>query len=376
MQTRKMFEEVTARPDLPGLEREIMERWEREGTYQASLEQRRDAPRWVFYEGPPTANGRPGTHHVLARAFKDLFPRYRTMKGYLVERKAGWDTHGLPVELEIEKKLGISGKQQIEEFGIERFNELCRRSVYEDVDAWTDMSKRMAFWQDYEDAYWTLTPDYIQSVWWALKTMWDRGLIYRGFRVAPYCPRCMTPLSSHELAQGYKDDTPDPSVFLRFRLRSDPGTSLLAWTTTPWTLPGNVALAVGEDVDYVKVEQEVDVPSPPPALAGHVPREGGGTERLILAESRLEVLHGEYRVVERLKGADLVGLEYEPLCPYLRDWLGAEAKAWYVVAADFVSTEEGTGIVHTAAAYGADDLRLCQEQGIPFRHTVDLRGRF
>jgi isoleucyl-tRNA synthetase len=356
MQTRKTFEEVTARPDLPGLEREIMERWEREGTYQASLEQRRDAPRWVFYEGPPTANGRPGTHHVLARAFKDLFPRYRTMKGYLVERKAGWDTHGLPVELEIEKKLGISGKQQIEEFGIERFNELCRRSVYEYVDAWTDMSKRMAFWQDYEDAYWTLTPDYIQSVWWALKTMWDRGLIYRGFRVAPYCPRCMTPLSSHELAQGYKDDTPDPSVFLRFRLRSDPGTSLLAWTTTPWTLPGNVALAVGEDVDYVKVEQD--------------------GERLILAESRLEVLHGEYRVVERLKGRDLVGLEYEPLFPYLRDWLGAEAKAWYVVAADFVSTEEGTGIVHTAAAYGADDLRLCQEKGIPFRHTVDLRGRF
>jgi isoleucyl-tRNA synthetase len=356
MQTRKIFEEVTARPDLPWMEREIMERWEREGTYQASLERRRDAPRWVFYEGPPTANGRPATHHVLARAFKDLFPRYRTMKGYFVERKAGWDTHGLPVELEIEKKLGISGKQQIEEFGIERFNELCRRSVYEYVDAWTDMSKRMAFWQDYDDAYWTLTPDYIQSVWWALKTMWDRDLIYRGFRVAPYCPRCMTPLSSHELAQGYKDDTPDPSVFVRFRLRSDPKTSLLAWTTTPWTLPGNVALAVGEDVDYVKVEQ--------------------GDERLVLAESRLEVLEGEYRVVERLKGADLVGLEYEPLFPYLRDWLGAEAKAWYVVAADFVSTEEGTGIVHTAAAYGADDLRLSQEKGIPFRHTVDLRGRF
>jgi isoleucyl-tRNA synthetase len=356
MQMTRTFEEVTARPNLPALERETMERWEREGTFQASLEQRRDAPRWVFYEGPPTANGRPGTHHVLARAFKDLFPRYRTMKGYFVERKAGWDCHGLPVELEIEKKLGISGKQQIEAFGIDRFNELCRQSVYEYVDAWTHMSRRMAFWLDYDNAYWTLTSDYIQSVWWALKTMWDRDLIYKGFRVAPYCPRCMTPLSSHELAQGYKDDTPDPSVFVRFRLRGDPSTSLLAWTTTPWTLPGNVALAVGADVDYVKVRQD--------------------GEQLILAESRVEVLKGEYEVVERLEGADLVGLEYEPLFPYLRRLLGEDAKAWYVVDADFVSTEEGTGIVHTAAAYGADDLRLCQEKGIPFRHTVDLRGRF
>jgi isoleucyl-tRNA synthetase len=215
----------------------------------------------------------------------------------------------------------------------------------------------MAFWADYENAYWTLTSDYIQSVWWALKTMWDKGLIYKGFRVAPYCPRCMTPLSSHELAQGWHEDTPDPSVFVRFRLRRDPSTSLLAWTTTPWTLPGNVGLAVGEDVDYVRVRQ--------------------GGEQLILAESRLEVLEGEYEVVERLKGADLVGLEYEPVYPYLREWLGAEgAGAWRVVDADFVSTSDGTGIVHTAAAYGADDLRLAQEKGIPFRHTVDLRGRF
>jgi isoleucyl-tRNA synthetase len=352
MQTKKAFEEVTARPDLPGQEREIVALWEREGTYAASLAQRKDAPRWVFYEGPPTANGRPGTHHVLARAFKDLFPRYRTMKGYYVERKAGWDTHGLPVELEVEKKLGISGKQQIEEFGIERFNELCRQSVYEYVDAWTDMSKRMGFWQDYDDAYWTLTSDYIQSVWWALKTMWDRGLIYKGFRVAPYCPRCMTPLSSHELAQGYQDDVADPSVYVRFRLKDDPSTSILAWTTTPWTLPGNVALAVGEDVDYVKVEQ--------------------GDEYLILAEARLDVLEGEYRVVGRMKGAGLVGLDYEPLYTYLPP----KERAWYVVSADFVSVDEGTGVVHTAAAYGADDLRLCQEKGIPVRHTVDLRGRF
>jgi len=351
MQT-KVFDEVSSRPSLPELEREVMERWEREGTYEASLERRRGGPAWIFYEGPPTANGRPGTHHVLARAFKDLFPRYRTMKGFFVERKAGWDTHGLPVELEVEKKLGISGKQQIEEFGVERFNELCRQSVYEYVDAWTQISKRMGFWQDYDDAYWTLTSDYIQSVWWALKTMWDRGLVYKGFRVAPYCPRCMTPLSSHELAQGYKDDTRDPSVFIRFRLRDEPGTSVLAWTTTPWTLPGNVALAVGEDVDYVKVRQ--------------------GDEHLILAEARLGVLDGEYEVVDRFKGGALVGRDYEPLYTYLPP----KERAWYVVSADFVSVEDGTGVVHTAAAYGADDLKLCQERGIPVRHTVDLRGRF
>ena len=351
MQT-KVFDEVSSRPSLPELEREVMERWEREGTYEASLERRRGGPAWIFYEGPPTANGRPGTHHVLARAFKDLFPRYRTMKGFFVERKAGWDTHGLPVELEVEKRLGISGKQQIEEFGIERFNELCRQSVYEYVDAWTQISKRMGFWQDYDDAYWTLTSDYIQSVWWALKTMWDRGLVYKGFRVAPYCPRCMTPLSSHELAQGYKDDTRDPSVFIRFRLKDEPGTSVLAWTTTPWTLPGNVALAVGEDVDYVKVRQ--------------------GDEHLILAEARLGVLDGEYEVVDRFKGGALVGRDYEPLYTYLPP----KERAWYVVSADFVSVEDGTGVVHTAAAYGADDLRLCQEKGIPVRHTVDLRGRF
>src|ERR1700716_947001 len=296
MQTKGVFEAVSSRPHLPDMERQVMELWEAEGTFQRSLSWREDGPRFVFYEGPPTANGRPGTHHVLARAFKDVFGRYRTMKGFYVERKAGWDTHGLPVELEIEKKLGISGKQQIEEFGIERFNELCRQSVYQYVDAWTEFSKRMAFWQDYENAYWTLSSEYIQSVWWALKTMWERGLIYKGFRVAPYCPRCATPLSSHELAQGYRDNVRDPSVYVRFRLKKDPNTSILAWTTTPWTMPGNGALAVQPDVDYVKVRQ--------------------GDEFLILAEARLSVLDGEYQVVDRFKGSALVGQDYEPLYPY------------------------------------------------------------
>jgi len=362
MQTKKRFDDVTSRVSFPELELEIMRAWEQEQTFQRSLDLRQGGPRFVFYEGPPTANGKPGTHHVLARTFKDVVPRYRTMKGYYVERKAGWDTHGLPVELEIERKLGISGKQQIEEFGIDKFNELCRQSVFEYVDDWRRFSERMAFWQDYDNAYWTLNSDYIQSVWWALKRMWDQELIYKGFRVAPYCPRCMTPLSSHELAQGYKDDIPDPSVYVRFRLRDDPTTAILSWTTTPWTLPGNVALAVGNDFDYVKVKQRGARGAPPDR-----------DEYLILAAARTGVLHGEFEVVERMKGSDLVGLNYEPLYTYL---VPEGAKAFLVVDADFVSLEEGTGVVHTSAAYGADDLRLCQEKGVLVRHTVDLRGRF
>jgi len=349
-----MFEKVDQKVNFPDLEKQVLAKWKEEGTFQKSLELRAGRPRFVFYEGPPTANGKPATHHILARAFKDLFPRYKTMKGFYVERKAGWDTHGLPVEIEIEKKLGISGKFEIEnEIGIERFNQLCRDSVYEYVDDWVVFSERMGFWLDYDNAYWTLTSDYIQSVWWALSEMWKQGLVYKGFRVAPYCPRCATPLSSHELAQGYRDNVPDPSVFIRFRLKNDPKTSILAWTTTPWTLPGNVALAVGPDVDYVKVRQ--------------------GNEFLILAQARLEVLDGSYEIVERMKGEDLVGLDYEPLYPYS---IPSEGRAHYVVDADFVSTEEGTGVVHTSALYGVDDLRISQEKGIPFRHTVGLDGKF
>jgi isoleucyl-tRNA synthetase len=350
-----MFDKVDQKVSFPELEKRLMARWKEEGTYQKSLELRAGKPRFVFYEGPPTANGKPATHHILARAFKDLFPRYKTMKGFYVERKAGWDTHGLPVEIEVEKKLGISGKFDIEnEIGIERFNELCRASVHEYVSDWVAFSERMAFWQDYDNAYWTLTSDYIQSVWWALSEMWKQGLVYKGFRVAPYCSRCATPLSSHELAQGYRDNVPDPSVFVRFKLKSDPNTAILAWTTTPWTLPGNVALAVDNDIDYIKVKD-------------------GQDDFLILAESRLEVLKESPEVVDRMKGSDLVGLDYEPLFPYS---IPSQGRAHYVVDADFVSTEEGTGVVHTSALYGVDDLRLCQEKGIPFSHTVGLDGKF
>jgi isoleucyl-tRNA synthetase len=350
-----VFDKVDQKVSFPELEKQLMARWKEEGTFQKSLELRSGKPRFVFYEGPPTANGKPATHHILARAFKDLFPRYKTMKGFYVERKAGWDTHGLPVEIEIEKKLNISGKFDIEnEIGIERFNELCRASVHEYVSDWVAFSERMGFWLDYDNAYWTLTSDYIQSVWWALNEMWKQGLVYKGFRVAPYCSRCATPLSSHELAQGYRDNVPDPSVYVRFRLKNDPKTSILAWTTTPWTLPGNVALAVDNDVDYIKVKD-------------------GEDGFLILAEARLEVLSEAPQVVERMKGRDLVGLEYEPLYPYS---VPSEGRAQYVVDADFVSTEEGTGVVHTSALYGVDDLRLCQEKGIAFRHTVGLDGKF
>jgi isoleucyl-tRNA synthetase len=349
-----VFEKVDQRVSFPDLEREVMEKWKKEDTFQRSLALREGKPRFVFYEGPPTANGKPATHHILARAFKDLFGRYKTMKGYYVERKAGWDTHGLPVEIEVEKKLGISGKFEIEhEIGVERFNELCRQSVYEYVEDWRAFSERMAFWQDYDHAYWTLDSDYIQSVWWALSEMWKQDLVYKGFRVAPYCTRCATPLSSHELAQGYKDNVPDPSVFIKFRLKKDPKTSILAWTTTPWTLPGNVALAVDPNIVYVKVKD--------------------GDEFLILAEARIAVLTNPPEVVERMMGADLVGLDYEPLFPYS---VPEEGRAQYVVDADFVSTDEGTGVVHTSALYGVDDLRLCQEKGIPFKHTVGLDGKF
>jgi len=348
------MEKVDQRVKFPELEKQLMARWKEENTFQSSLDLRQDRPRFVFYEGPPTANGMPGTHHILARSFKDLFGRYKTMKGFYVERKAGWDTHGLPVELEVEKSLNISGKFDIEnEIGIERFNRLCRESVYKYVDQWVAFSQRMAFWLDYDNAYWTLTSDYIQSVWWALSEMWNQGLVYKGFRVAPYCPRCATPLSSHELAQGYRDNVPDPSVYIRFRLKKEPTTSILAWTTTPWTLPGNVALAVDKDVDYVKVKQN--------------------DELLILAEARTSILDGPFEVVERLKGRDLIGLDYEPVYPYS---IPEKGRAHYVVGADFVSTEEGTGVVHTSALYGVDDLRLCQQEGIPFKHTVDLNGRF
>jgi isoleucyl-tRNA synthetase len=348
------FSPVPSRARFAEAELETLELWRRGRVFERSLEWRRDAPPYVFYEGPPTANGLPGIHHVLSRSYKDLFARHRQMAGFSVERKAGWDTHGLPVELEIERALHISGKRQIEEYGVERFNALCKESVNEYIDQWREMSERLGFWLDFDHPYRTYDSTYIESVWWSLKQLFDQDLLYRGYKVTPYCPRCQTSLSSHELSQGYQDDTPDPSVYVKFRLNdSDGNTHLLAWTTTPWTLPGNVALAVHPDETYVRVAQH--------------------GQSYILARARLEVLDPGFKVLEEMPGSDLVDSTYEPL---FTDML-PEGLAFVVVAApELVSMSEGTGIVHTAAAYGAADLELCQRKGIAVRHVVGLDGRF
>jgi isoleucyl-tRNA synthetase len=345
---------VSSRAQFAAGELEILELWKRTRLFERTLEWRRGAPPFVFYEGPPTANGLPGLHHVLSRAFKDVFSRYRQMCGFSVERKAGWDTHGLPVELEVERALKISGKKQIEEYGVDRFNALCKQSVNEYIDQWREMSQRLGFWLDFDHAYRTYDGTYIESVWWSLKQLWDHDRLYQGYKVAPYCPRCQTSLSSHELSQGYQEDTPDPSVYVKFRLNdSDGRTYLLAWTTTPWTLPGNVALAVHPAEPYVRVQQ--------------------GDESYILAKARLHVLDGPYEVLEEMSGSALVDLSYEPL---FTDML-PDGLAFIVTdAPEMVSMDEGTGIVHTAAAYGVSDLDLCQRKGIAVRHVVGLDGRF
>jgi isoleucyl-tRNA synthetase len=348
------FEPVANPVSFPDLEESVLQFWRRERIFERGLEQRGGARRFVFYEGPPTANGLPGVHHVLARSFKDCFLRYQQMQGRLVERRGGWDTHGLPVELEVERSLRIGSKQEIEQLGVEEFNRLCRANVMKYIDEWERLTDRIGFWLDLKSAYRTFDTDYIESVWWSLKQIHDRGWLFRGYRVAPYCPRCQTSLSSHELAQpgAYRDDTPDPALTIRFRLAEDPTTSILAWTTTPWTLPGNLGLAVGPEIEYVKVRQ--------------------GEEHLILAKSRLEVLEAGFEVEEEIRGRDLLGLRYQPLFKYLPQ----QPAAFQVLAGDFVATDEGTGVVHTAGAYGEDDLRLCQEAGIVVRHTVGLDGRF
>jgi len=347
-----MFAEVSTRAGFPEMELDVLRFWKEHDIFHKSLKNREGRPPFVFYEGPPTANNPPGIHHVLSRALKDLFPRYKTMRGYYVERKAGWDTHGLPVEIEVEKQLGFSGKQDIEKFGIEAFNKLCRESVFKYIDQFAEVTERMGYWVDLDKAYRTLDTTYMESVWWILKQIWDKGLLYQGFKVVPYCPRDQTPLSSHELAQGYRDDVEDPSVYVKFELADQPKTYFLAWTTTPWTLPGNVALAVGLDIPYVRVRQ--------------------GDEHYILAKARLSILQGEYEVEADVDAKSLLGKRYKPLYEYLVP----DKPAFFVVDADFVSTEDGTGIVHTAAAYGVDDLELSLRKGIPVRHVIDLQGRF
>jgi isoleucyl-tRNA synthetase len=324
--------------------------WERERTFQRSVDERPADNPFVFYEGPPTANGRPGVHHVIARLCKDLVCRYKTMQGHRVVRKAGWDTHGLPVEIEVERALGINRKEQIEAYGIAEFNRQCKDSVFKYEKDWVAFTRRIAFWVDMDHPYVTYDNRYIESVWWILKEFWKQDKIYQGYKSVPFCPRCQTSLSSHEVSQGYKDVT-DPSVFIKFK-RRDADEFFLAWTTTPWTLTCNAALAVAAGETYARVAHNGEV--------------------LVLAEALLGVLEGEYQVLGTLPGADLVGAGYEPLFDYYKDTEGA----FRVIAGDFVSLEDGTGIVHIAPAFGADDFRMHQEFGIPLLQGVLADGTF
>lgn len=353
-----MFKPVSAKLNVTEMEEEILERWKKEGIFYKTLEERKGCPEYVFYEGPPTANGRPGVHHVLARAFKDIFPRYKTMQGYYVSRRGGWDTHGLPVEIEVEKQLGFTNKQEIEDYGIDKFNARCRESAFTYIKEWEKLTDRIGFWVDLDTAYITYANSYIESIWWILKQFWDKDLLYQGFKVVPYCPRCGTPLSDHEVALGYQD-AEDPSVYVRLPLIDEKDTAFLIWTTTPWTLPANVAIAVGGDLDYVKVRRRLH---------------GDHHEDLILAEALLQKVFGDEKVeiVTRYKGRDLKGLQYTPLYQFLP----LEKPAHRVILADYVTVEDGTGMVHIAPAFGADDMRVSNENDLPFLMTVGSDGAF
>ncbi len=355
------FDKVTSQVDFPRLEEEMLGLWKRADTFAKSVERRPKERPFVFYEGPPTANGRPGFHHALARSFKDLIPRYKTMQGYRVERKGGWDTHGLPVEIQVEKELGLTGKSDIERYGVEEFNRLCRESVFRYVEDWQKMSERLGFWVDMDAPYRTLDDSYIESVWWALKTLYDKDLLYEGYKVSAHCPRDQTSLSSAEVALGYQqypEPVVDPSVYVKLPLASpeEEDTSLLVWTTTPWTLVSNAAVAVHPEVEYATVRVQ--------------------GERLVLAKELLERVLGEgdYEVLSTRRGRDLEGEKYRR--PF--DYVAVEPtdNLWTVVLGEYVTTSDGTGLVHTAPAYGEDDARIGQRYGLPTIHPVKPDGTF
>ncbi|HWI22829.1 MAG TPA: isoleucine--tRNA ligase [Baekduia sp.] len=348
--------------NFPQLEEQILERWRGRDIYNESMRRREGAKPFVFYEGPPTANGRPGSHHVLARVFKDIFPRYKTMRGFYSYRKGGWDCHGLPVEIAVQKQLGIDDKKEIEEYGIAEFNAKCRASVFEYLEDWTALTERIGYWVDVDDAYRTLDDSYVESVWWALKQIAEKDLLYEGHRVVPYCPRCGTALSSHELALGYKDRE-DPSVYVRFPVAADggplqAGDELLVWTTTPWTLPANAAAAVDPELLYVRAKAgALDAP-------------------VVLAEALVQrVLGDEVKILDRFPGAALDGVSYEPPFPYIAsDEYGERGHT--VVLGDFVSAEDGTGIVHIAPPFGEDDYRVGGQYALKIVNPVKLDGTF
>ena len=355
--------------DPVGLELSVAKRWKDEGTFGKSIEQRQGSKSFTFLEGPPTANGKPGIHHVLSRLYKDMVCRWKTMEGYVVERKGGWDTHGLPVEIEVQKKLDLMSNEAIEAYGMAAFNEKCKESVWTYEEAWREMTERMAFWVDMDDPYVTLHDEYIESTWWSLKQMHDKGLLFRGYKVLPYCPQTGTSYSTHEVSLGYKEVS-EPAVYIKFQLVDD-NASVLAWTTTPWTLPGNVGLAVGPEVVYCRVR----ITEPPAGgWEGRGVTEVG--EELIIAKDLLsEVLRHQVEIVEEFTGSELVGKAYQPLFPGAIE-RGTSETAWTVVAADFVTTTDGTGVVHTAVMYGEEDYALGMEVGLPAQHTVGVDGKF
>lgn len=349
----KRYKEIKEDFNFPQMEKEILSFWEKNKIFEKSISIRKDSPHFVFYEGPPTANGKPGIHHVISRTIKDLICRYKTMKGFRVDRKAGWDTHGLPVEIEVEKELGLKTKADIEKYGIAKFNTKCRESVFRYVKEWDELTKRMGYWLDLNDAYITCSNEYIESVWWSLSEYFKKGLIYQGYKIVPYCPRCGTALSSHEVAQGY-EEVEDPSVFVKMELEDEKGTYFLVWTTTPWTLISNVALAFGSELIYAKVEYK--------------------GERLILAKALLDsVLKDDFKILEEFKGKKLEGKRYKPLYEFVKI---DRSRAFYVTLADFVSLEEGTGIVHIAPAFGEDDYKLSRVYSLPLVQPVDEVGEF
>ena len=349
-----MYTKVTTNLDFASREKDILKFWKENNIFEKSIALREGSTEFTFYDGPPTANGKPHIGHILTRVIKDIIPRYRTMKGYHVLRKAGWDTHGLPVELEIEKELGISGKPQIEEYGVEPFIKKCKSSVFKYESLWRDMSDRVGFWADMDNPYVTYHNSYIESIWWALKKIWDKGLLYKGHKIVPYCPRCGTALSSHEVAQGYKN-VKETSVIARFKCVDDENTSFLAWTTTPWTLPSNVALCVNPKEKYVKVKS--------------------GDEYFILAEALVADILGEgTETVDAYTGKELEGRHYEPLFDYVKDSLDKDA--FYVTCDGYVTLTDGTGIVHIAPAFGEDDARVGRSYDLPFVQLVDEQGCF
>ncbi|MDF2540893.1 MAG: ileS [Herbinix sp.] len=377
-----MYDKVSTDLNFVDREKKVLKFWEENKIFETSIDERKEGETFTFYDGPPTANGKPHIGHVLTRVIKDMIPRYRTMKGYKVLRKAGWDTHGLPVELEVEKKLGIDGKDQIESYGLEPFLKECKESVWKYKGMWEDFSGTVGFWADMDNPYVTYHNDYIESVWWSLKQIWDKGLLYKGFKIVPYCPRCGTPLSSHEVAQGYKD-VKEKSVIAKFKVKGTENEYILAWTTTPWTLPSNVALCVNPAETYVKVKVSVDAKGnvvKEDCSCGHDHGHDHGhevqvavaEERYILAEALLGVLEGAYEIEETYLGKDLEYKEYEPLFDYVKP----DKKAYYVTCDNYVTLTDGTGVVHIAPAFGEDDSKVGKAYDLPFVQLIDGKGEF